>query len=259
MAFWARFRGLSGAPLPIPVPLPFRESGQIFSIIQLNLIDNPDKMPYLLYTMKTIENDKAPTGTGPITKRIQDLLAALDMLPLHLSHKTGIDNAVIYKCLNGQRKWNLGHLQKIAPVLGVTLGDLVQETTLVPLAGEVREGQGPSQSQILRPAPDHPGRRLRLKGDELPAKMYELQVEDRSMMPFFVPGAILSAQRDTADLIKDENFVVFWSEDGQTYVRQIFLEQDHIVLRSLTQGVPDKILPAKHIALCDKIFRIEYR
>ena len=215
-------------------------------------------MPYHLYTMQTKENN-TPPGTGAITKRIKDLMASLDMLPLHLARKTGIDNAVVYKCLNGQRNWNLGHLNKVALALGITPGELLQENIMVPIVGGVKEGQGPPQSQIMRPAPDHPGRRLRLKGDEVLAKMYELQVEDRSMMPFCPPGTILTAQKDTADLIKDGNFVVFWAETGETFIRQIFIDQDHIVLRSLTQGTPDKILPVKHIALCDKIFRIEFK
>ena len=211
---------------------------------------------FILYTMKTIENK---TKTGAITKRIKDLMVSLDMLPLHLARKSGIDNAVVYKCLNGQRNWNLGHLNKVALVLGITPGELLQEDIMVPLAGGVKEGQGPPQSQIMRPAPDHPGRRLRLKGDELLAKMYELQVEDRSMMPFCPPGTILTAQKDTADLIKDGNFVVFWAETGETFIRQIFLSDDNIVLKSLTQGVPDKILPAKYSALCDKVLRVEFK
>ena len=196
---------------------------------------------------------------GTITKRIEALLASQDMLPLHLSHKVGIDNATIYRCLSGKRKWNLGHLELIAPVLGVTLGDLIQETITVPQVGGVREGQGPPQSQILRPAPEQGSRPFRIKEDkETLSKMYSIEVEDRGMMPSFPPGTFLTAQRDTADSIKNENFVVYWDEDGQTYIRQIFLNQDHIVLRSLTQGVPDKILPAKHIALCDKTLRIEF-
>jgi DNA-binding Xre family transcriptional regulator len=205
------------------------------------------------------KNDKPKGIRGAITKRIEILLASLDMLPLHLANKTGIANETIYRCLNGKRKWNLGHLEKIAPVLGVTLGDLVQETILVPRAGAIREGQGPPQEQILRPAPDQGSRPYRLKEDkETLSKMYSLEVEDRSMNPMFPPGTIFTAQRDTAEIIKNENYVVHWGEDGQTYIRQIFLDQDHIVLRSLTQGVCDKILPAKHIALCDKVLRIEF-
>lgn len=206
----------------------------------------------------TVENDKL-RDTHPITSRIKALMASLDMLPLHLSRKTGLDNAIIYKCLQGKRSWNLGHLQKIAPVLGVTVGGLVQETIMVPHVGGIKEGQGPPQSQILRPAPDQGSRSFRLKDDaKMLAKMYDLDVEDRSMMPSFPPGTVLTAQRDTADSIKNENFVVYWDETGGTWIRQIFLDQDHIVLRSLTQGFPDKILPAKHIALCDKILKIEF-
>lgn len=205
------------------------------------------------------KTQKPSNEIDSISMRIKVFMDGLDMLPLHLSHKAGLDNAIIYKCLHGKRKWNLGHLQKIAPVLGVTLGDLVQETILVPRAGGVREGQGPPQSQILRPEPDHRGRPLLLKKDtETLAKMYYLEVEDRSMMPAFPPGTHLFVQKETSDTIKNENFVVYWGDDGQTYIRQIFLDQDHIVLKSLTQGVPDKILPQKHITLCDKILRIEF-
>jgi hypothetical protein len=205
------------------------------------------------------KNDQTKDTADTITGRIKALLAHQDMLPLHLSLKTGIDNAIIYKCLNGKRKWNLGHLELIAPVLGVTVGNLVQETVMVPRVGRIKEGQGPPQAQILRPAPDQESRPLRLKEDtETLAKMYDLEVEDRSMVPTFPPETHIFAQRETSDTIKNENFVVYWSDDGQTYIRQIFFDQDQIVLRSLTQGIPDKILPKKHIALCDKILRIEF-
>jgi hypothetical protein len=91
----------------------------------------PERRNRLLFTM----DDKTTDIIGIVNERIQVLLDSLDMRPLHLSHKTGIDDAIIYKCLNGKRKWNIGHLQKIAPVLGVTLGYLFQETIMVPRAG----------------------------------------------------------------------------------------------------------------------------
>jgi DNA-binding Xre family transcriptional regulator len=205
------------------------------------------------------KHDKIKDTRGIITERIAALLASRDMLPLHLAHKTGIANETIYRCLNGKRKWNLDHLELIAPVLGVALGDLVQEIVMIPRAGEIRGGQGPPQAQILHPSPEQGSRALRLKEDkETLAKMYDLTIEDRSMMPAFPPGTHLFAQRETSDTIKNENFVVYWSDDGQTYIRQIFFSPDQIVLRSLTQGVPDKVLPKKHIALCDKILRVEF-
>ena len=192
-----------------------------------------------------------------ITERIKALMAAAEMLPLHLSRKTGIDNAVIYKCLKGQRKWNLGHLQMVAKALGVRVRDVVDENPKVPMAGKVSDGQGPPQSQILRP--DQDGRPLRRKEDtDILAKLYDLEVGDRTMMPSFPPGTILTAQRDTADIIQNESFVVYWSADGKTYIRQILINQDHIILRSLTQGTPDQILPVKHIALCDKILDVKF-
>ena len=196
-----------------------------------------------------------PGKRAGITERIKGLLASLDMKPLRLSQKTGIDNAIIYKCLGGSRKWNLDHLELIAPVLGVSLADLFKEPIMVPLAGEIRDGLGPLQSQILRN--DHEGQPLKFKGDAvILAKLYSLSVADRSMVPTFPPGTRLVAQKETSDILKNENFVVYWAEDGNVYVRQLFLDHGQIILKSLTQGVPDKILPAKHLALCDKILQI---
>lgn len=205
-----------------------------------------------------IKNDRTKGTTDTITGRIKTLLAQQDMLPLHLSLKTGIDNAIIYKCLNGKRKWNLGHLELVAPILGVTLGDLVQETLMISHPGGVKEGQGPSQAQIIQPE-DQGRRPYRIKEDpETLAKMYDLVVEDRSMVPAIPPGAHIIAQRETSDIIRNENFVVYWDDDGRTYIRQIFFSPNQIILRSLTQGIPDKILPIKHLSLCDKILRIEF-
>ena len=203
------------------------------------------------------ENDKPKDRQAGITERIKGLLASLDMKPLRLSQKTGIDNAIIYKCLGGQRNWNLDHLELIAPVLGVALSDLLKEPVIVPHAGEIKDGQGPLQSQILRGS--HEGKKLlRFQEDATLSKIYSLSVADRSMVPTFPPGTRLVAQRETSDSLKNENFVVYWAEDGRVYIRQLFFDQGQIVLKSLTQGIPDKILPAKHIALCDKILSVEF-
>lgn len=185
-----------------------------------------------------------------ITGRIKTYMAAADMLPLHLSRKTGIDNAVIYKCLNGKRNWNLGHLQLVAKALGVKISELVEVPIKVPLVGKIADGQGPTQAEILRPHRDW--RPLFFKEDtDILAKLYDLEVVDRNMMPSFPPGTILTAQRDTSDIIQNENFVVYWGADGKTYIR-------HIILKSLTQGAPDQVFPVKHKALCDKILRVVF-
>jgi hypothetical protein len=190
-----------------------------------------------------------------ITERIKSFLASQDMKPLRLSQKTGIDNAIIYKCLGGKRNWNLDHLELIAPVLGVSLADFFKAPIMVPDAGEIKDGQGPLQSQILRD--DHEGQPLNFQEDvAILAKMYSLVVADRSMVPTFPPGTRLVAQKEASDSLKNENFVVYWAEDGLTYIRQIFFDNGQIILKSLTQGVPDKILPKKHLALCDKILQI---
>lgn len=202
------------------------------------------------------KNDK-PSSRDSITERIKTLLAGLDMKPLHLANKAGIDNAIIYKCLGGKRNWNLDHLELIAPVLGVALGDLFQATVTVPQAGEVTGGQGPPQAWILEGSGRPTTIGIKEEATTL-SKMYCLIVADRSMVPTFPPDTHLIAQRETSENIKDENFVVYWGEDGFTYIRQIFIDGNQITLRSLTQGIPDKNLPIKHLTLCDKIVRINF-
>ncbi|MDD4985628.1 MAG: S24 family peptidase [Dehalococcoidales bacterium] len=212
----------------------------------------------MLAMIKKNDKPKDRQRQEGITEQIKGLLASLDMKPLRLSQKTGIDNAIIYKCLGGKRNWNLDHLELIAPVLGVTLSYFFKEPVMVPHAGEIKDGQGPLQSQILR-GHDHEGQPLGIREDTTTlSKMYCLSVTDRSMVPTFPPDTRLVAQRETSDSLKNENFVVYWAEDGLTYIRQLFFDHGQIVLRSLTQGVPDKILPVKHIALCDKILRVEF-
>ena len=182
-------------------------------------------------------------------------MVARDMLPLHLANKTGIHNETIYRCLNGRRKWNLGHLELIAPVLGVKVGDLFKEPVKIPQAGKIVDGRGPTHDQILQDSQE--GYLLNFQEDTATlSKMYCLSVADRSMVPTFPPDTKLIAQRGTSDSLKNENFVVYWAEDGNVYVRQLFLDHGQIILKSLTQGTPDRILPAKHLALCDKILQI---
>ena len=137
------------------------------------------------------KNNKPPDSTSD---RIKALLASLDMKPLHLANKAGIQNETIYRCLNGIREWNLNHLRKIAPVLGVGLADLVQEPVMVAQAGAIKAGHGPSQSEILRSSTDPQKHPFRQKGDaKTLAKLYELTVEDQSMEPELSPGQ--SSQR----------------------------------------------------------------
>lgn len=193
-----------------------------------------------------------------ITDLIKGLLVSLDMKPLHLANKTGIANETIYRCLSGVRRWNLNHLRKIAPVLGVKLEYFFHDAEIPVLTGEVRDGQGPPQSQLQ----NHTlaGRTYKIQEDTATlSTIYDLEVTDQSLVPTFPIGSHVIAQRETTDVINDGDFVVFWSEDGLTYVRQITLNSDHIVLHSLSPDTPDKIIPLKLLTCCDKIIEVKFR
>ncbi len=175
---------------------------------------------------------------------------------LQLAQASGLHNTAIYRGFSGERPWNLDQLEIIARALKVNLSALLQEPLVVPVLGVAKEGQGPPQESITKPKPI--GYRSYQIDDmtEL-AQLYCLEVVDNSMVPVLRQGAHLFAQRDTADSIKQGDLVVFWDGDDRTLIRQINFDGEHIILRSLTPGGADKVLPKRYLAACDRIRRIE--
>jgi Peptidase S24-like/BetR domain len=175
---------------------------------------------------------------------------------LQLAEISGLHNTAIYRGFSGERPWNLDQLEIIARSLKVPMSVLFQEPIVVPIVGVTTDGHGPPQEDITHPKPI--GFRS-YRGDNLSdlAQVYCLKVADNSMAPILREGAHLIAQRDTADSIKQNDLVVFWDSDDTTLIRQINLDGEHIILRSLSPGGADKVLPKRYLAACDRIRSIE--
>ena len=52
--------------------------------------------------------------------------------------------------------------------------------------------------------------------------------------------------------------MVYNPGDGHTLIRQVLIANDHLILKSLTQGIPDTVLAKDHIRLCDKVLRVDF-
>lgn len=198
-----------------------------------------------------------------ITGRITLIMEARGLNTLELSKKSGVDNATLYKIINGrdaQRAWTLDQLEKIAPALGVEIWELFIEPLYPPIIAEISNSEGPSIEQVTTPKPvlgHHPYPLLREDKKTL-QQMYCLKVKDSTMLPTFRPGCILTVQRETWKDVTNEDFVVYNPGNGRTLIRQVFIDSDHLILKSLTQGVPDTVLAKDHIRLCDKVLRVDF-
>ena len=130
--------------------------------------------------------------------------------PNQLAKKSAINNAQIYKLLDEKRQFRINHLEAIAKVFGVEVGDLIREPPKVPFVGTIQNGCGPPQKEIKDPTEGN-HREFSITGDEL-SQMYAMKVEDRSLMPVIHPDAFLYAQRGTSKRIKNEDMVIYWKK-----------------------------------------------
>jgi transcriptional regulator with XRE-family HTH domain len=203
-----------------------------------------------------------PATESLITGRIKQIMDSQGLNTLELSKKSGVDNATLYKILgkrDDERVWTLDQLEKIAPALGVGLWELFSEPLYPPIVAEISNSEGPPIEKITKPEPIgyHPYPIAREDKKTL-QQMYCLKVKDKTMLPIFRPGAILTAQRETWRDIANEDFVIYCPADGHTLIRQVWSENEHLILKSLTQGIPDMVLPKEHLRLCHRVLRIDF-
>jgi len=87
--------------------------------------------------------------------------------------------------------------------------------------------------------------------------VYALRLEDKTMMPAFKQGTEFICQKDTWDLIEDEDMVVASDESGQAQIYRVhFVSNDFILLRAFNPATPDRTLPRNHLKLCDRVLEI---
>jgi hypothetical protein len=201
-----------------------------------------------------------------ITRRIYRLMAERGIKNRRqLALQSGVDNSIIYKITdespdaNGHiRLWNLDHLHKIAAVLQVEIEKLTGESKDAPVVAEIIGGAGSLPENVDNSDKLGYYRFNFAKQKDVMESVYALPVKDGSLLPVFRPGSILVAQKNTFETIREADYVVYTSPEDQLLIRQIFFDGSHIILKSLTQGVPDTILPRRLITSCDRILRVDF-
>lgn len=89
-----------------------------------------------------------------------------------------------------------------------------------------------------------------------PLGLYSLELSDRSMMPFFQPGAVFVFEQDSSDIIEDGDLVVYRDPENKGHFSRIKIGQETIILQGLNPSVPVLVLPKEHISRCDRLIEI---
>jgi transcriptional regulator with XRE-family HTH domain len=185
--------------------------------------------------------------------RIKELIDASGLTQQAIADKMGLTGGHLSKILSGAdgRTVRLAHLVGIANAINVPVSAFFEETLRIPVIGGVDATGGPPSSAIDAEA----DRYVELLPEEKMDGCYRMEVTDRSMLPAFRPGTMLTARKDTSDQIQSNDYVVYRGDD-QVRVRLITITPESIVLRGVNPAVEEIVLPRIHLKLCDKIVNI---
>lgn len=185
--------------------------------------------------------------------KIKDLSEAIERLrPSQKIHQSQLS-----RMLSGKRQWLIAHLEVVAKVLGVQVGDLADEKTAIPIVAAISAShecaypEGVEEPQILGYVP-LPRIIAGRKDLPRPEDLYGLKVIDNSFEPTLLKNAQLIVQRHGEK--REEDLVVFCDQSSRIFVGRLFFHDDHLLLRSLNPAVQkDLILPRRLLSSMDRI------
>lgn len=174
--------------------------------------------------------------------------------PLALA--AGIDQTQLSRMLRGIRQWSIPHLQAVARVLNVQIGDLTDEFVEVPVVGEIDAlSETPYPGEVGKENAEFIRMPLLFSAENKRAfrldRLYALRVRDDSFEPFLLQGAKLLVERNGE--VAERDLVVYCNEIGQLRLGRLFFHDDHILLRALSPKSKDLILPRRHLASMDRV------
>jgi SOS-response transcriptional repressor LexA len=185
-----------------------------------------------------------------IHQRIKERREALGWSQDHLAEQVGVTRGSVqhWEREVGGTAPSRRRLQKVAAVLGLSTAELVGDASNVQAGPEVR-GLVPLLSAVqagsykMHVDNFHPGD----GGEEristtVPVKRhtFALRVEGDSMLPDFVPGAILIVEPDMEASPGD--FVIAKNDDGDTTFKQLIKDGGEWMLKPLNERYPIKPL-----------------
>jgi transcriptional regulator with XRE-family HTH domain len=195
-----------------------------------------------------------------IGKKLRQLIEEKGTNAFAVSKATGIDDGYLYRMLQGKREWKLRYLEIILDHLGVPLEEFFGGDLEIPVVATFSATElFPYPLEIAEAGNGH---MIRYRGKSLPTLkgLYALSLADRSMMPAFKAGTKFICQKDTWDLIEDEDLVVSPDEKGMAQVYRVHFTSDALItLRAFNPAIPDRTLPRSHLKLCDIVLETQHK
>jgi len=193
----------------------------------------------------------------------QDVQAAMDKVgitQIQLAARTGITQAHLSRLLRGERGWKPELIERVCRALKIEpLKYLADEIVRVPVRGIISRGEF-SYGPIFEDRKRKVQRTVSAKMSFLLDHGYCLEVQDDSLAPLIKKGAIVYVQQ-TPHNLADGDMVVYVDHDGvgRLYLLETAKESDEsafLTLRAVSSQYPDIRLPAKHLAVLDRVVAI---
>lgn len=175
--------------------------------------------------------------------KIKDLADAAHIIPSQLS-----------RMLAGKRPWTLQHLEGLAEALGVQPGDLADAQVTIPIIGKITVAADCTYpNRDTAPIGHIPLPRVLVEGQGwlTTEKFYGLVAADDSLEPLIPQGTKLIVWRDQPP--KESRLAIYCDEQNKMWVGRVFFHHEHILLRSLSGGYQDKILPSRYLKHMDRV------
>jgi DNA-binding Xre family transcriptional regulator len=175
--------------------------------------------------------------------KIKDLADAAQIIPSQLS-----------RMLAGKRPWTLQHLESLARALGVQPGDLVDDRVGIPIIGKIT-----ASAEYSYPAKDEeplgyiPLPRVLVEQgcQAMTENFYGLVAVDDSLEPFIPKGSKLIVCREKPP--REGRLAIYCDDQNKMWLGRVFSHNEHVLLRSLSEGYRDKILPSRYLNHMDRV------
>ncbi|MFZ5449726.1 MAG: helix-turn-helix domain-containing protein [Thermodesulfobacteriota bacterium] len=186
-----------------------------------------------------------------ISKRVREVFEAGNLTQEELAKELAISQPHVSRLLQGKTPWRKKYLKRVAALYKTTLNALILEAEEIPIVSRIADDQGfpytatENQKAWIGKAFAPPGE-LNLEG------LYCVQIHGDFFKPFFGPGSLIYARRDSKD-IQEDSLVIYVDEEGRGLLRQVKFANDTIILKSLSPSGQYTIRPKTHLRLIDKV------
>jgi transcriptional regulator with XRE-family HTH domain len=195
-----------------------------------------------------------------ISERIKKLLEDRGLKQKPFAKAAGIDQSQFNRMMRGVRDWTLPHLQATAQALNLQVGELT-DVIMIPIVAEISadtESSYPGEIKDcdLGYVPFIP----RFFGDKdqpVLENLYSLRIKDDSFAPALLQGSKLIVEKEGNK--REGDLVVYCDGGNILHIGLLCLHDDQVLLRSISPGKKDLLLPRRQLASMDPVIGQSFR